>query len=359
MIQVRARRNKLGRPTFEGRIAYRGPLGFPARFPTALPRVLFDITHHEPVFEPFSPRIPFHPYPDLLPDGLSVLTYSINELLAEKIRALYERTRPRDLYDVVYLLENQPGAFNFPHVCELFRMKCAAKQFEAPLAADILRIAETTEELRTEWEHMLAHQLPNLPKLDNLLFRLPSLLRWIDEPAAVLPEMVLASAPTPAGESLVAATGIQYWGSALPLVVIRFAGANRLLIEFVYDGTRRLMEPYSFRQSSAGNLLLYVLEQGSTHIKAFNIDKIREMQSTNITFKPRYRVEFTSTGPLSAPPTAAPMPRVSHPELRPQQRRRRQPTSFGPTYVFACPYCQKQFRHLKNDSTLRKQWKVY
>jgi predicted nucleotidyltransferase component of viral defense system len=29
MIQVRARRDKLGRPTFEGRIAYRGPLGVP------------------------------------------------------------------------------------------------------------------------------------------------------------------------------------------------------------------------------------------------------------------------------------------------------------------------------------------
>jgi predicted nucleotidyltransferase component of viral defense system len=354
MIQVRARRDKLGRPTFEGRIAYRGPLGVPARFPTALPRVLFDITHHEPVFDPPSPRIPFHPYPDLLPDGLSVLTYSLNELLAEKVRALYERTRPRDLYDVVYLLENQPGAFDFLRICELFGMKCTAKQFEAPLAADLLRVTETTEELRTEWEHMLAHQLPNLPKLDDLLFRLPALLRWIDEPAAVLPEMALASAPTPAGESLVAATGIQYWGNSLPLEVIRFAGANRLLIEFVYNGARRLVEPYSLRQSSVSNLLLHGWEQGSMHIKAFNISKMREVRSTNIAFQPRYRVEFTSAGPLSAPPTAAPMPQVSHSGQRPRQRRRRQPTAFGPTYVFLCPYCQKQFRHSKNDSRLRK-----
>ena len=144
MIQFRARRDKLGRSTFEGRVAYHGPLGVPARFPTALPRVIFDITRHEPVFDPPSPRLPFHPYPDLLPDGLSVLTYSLNELLAEKARALYERTRPRDLYDVVYLLENQPGGFNFPRVCELFGMKCAVKEFEAPLAADLLRVAETT-----------------------------------------------------------------------------------------------------------------------------------------------------------------------------------------------------------------------
>jgi hypothetical protein len=258
------------------------------------------------------------------------------------------------LYDVVYLLENQPEAFNFPRVCELFGMKCAAKEFEAPLAADLLRVAETTEELRTEWEHMLAHQLPNLPKLDDLLFRLPALLRWIDEPAAVLPEMALASAPIPAGESLVADTGIQYWGSALPLEIIRFAGANRLLIEFVYNGTRRLVEPYSLRQSRVSNLLLYGWEQGSTHIKAFNIAEMRKVQSTNIAFQPRYRVEFASAGPLSAPPAAAPMPQVSHLWHRPQQRRRRQPTAFGPTYVFVCPYCQKLFRHSKNNSRLRK-----
>lgn len=37
---------------------------------------------------------------------MSVLTYSLEELLAEKTRALYERARPRDLYVVVYLLEN-------------------------------------------------------------------------------------------------------------------------------------------------------------------------------------------------------------------------------------------------------------
>jgi hypothetical protein len=61
MIQVRVRRDKLGRPTFEGRIAYRGPLGIPARFPTALPKVIFDITRHEPVFDPPAPECPSIP----------------------------------------------------------------------------------------------------------------------------------------------------------------------------------------------------------------------------------------------------------------------------------------------------------
>ena len=126
-IQVRARHDRLGRPTFEGRIAYRGPMGIPSRFEDAFPRVRFDITHHEPVLDPPNTRISFHPYPDTLPAGLGVLTYSVDELLAEKLRALYERTLPRDLYDVVYLLENQPYAFDFQRVGNLFEKKCTAK----------------------------------------------------------------------------------------------------------------------------------------------------------------------------------------------------------------------------------------
>ena len=47
-----------------------------------------------------------HPYPDAPDFPASVLAYSFVELLAEKTRALFERSRPRDLYDVVFLLDN-------------------------------------------------------------------------------------------------------------------------------------------------------------------------------------------------------------------------------------------------------------
>ena len=43
-IKVRERRNQQGQPTFEGRLAYQGPLKVPS-----WPRVLIDVTRHEPV----------------------------------------------------------------------------------------------------------------------------------------------------------------------------------------------------------------------------------------------------------------------------------------------------------------------
>lgn len=355
LVTVRPRNDRLGRPTFEARLAYRGPLGIPT-----YPRVIFDITQHEPVLDAPSPRPVFHPYPDALPEDVRVPTYSLDELLAEKTRALYERTRPRDLYDIVYLLENMPDAFDLSHSRDFFARKCAAKRLEVPSSARLLEIARDAEELRSEWANMLGHQLPVLPSLDDLLGRLPDLLRWVDEPAAVLPETRLASAPVSAREIVFAPAGIQYWGGGAALEAIRFAGGNRLLLEFTYNGTRRRVEPYSLRRAeTTGNLLLYAWEQGSAHIKAFNTANMSDIRSTNISFQPRYRVELTSHGPISAPVAAAPIRRSFPAAPRPTRRASQTRSSYGPTYVFQCPHCQKEFRHSKNDSALRKHKAPY
>jgi predicted nucleotidyltransferase component of viral defense system len=341
-IEVRPRRNKQGQPTFEVRMSYRGPLQFPG-----YPRVLIDLTQHEPVLDPPASISIFHPYPDALPDGLAVRAYTLNELLAEKTRALYERTRPRDLYDVVYLLENQGEAFDLPHARGLLAEKCRGKNLLPPSARELIRTVENEAELQSEWANMLAHQLPVLPGLPDLLSRLPALIAWVDQPAAALPELRLPSAPVPAAHVVVAPAGIHYWGGGSSLESIRFASANRLLVEFMYNGTQRLVEPYALRQAGTGNLLLYGWEVGATHIKAFNVANMSAVKATSTSFVPRYRIELTPHGTISIPMTAAPVRSGYRTPVRRTHRT-------GPTYVFQCPYCQKEFRHNKNDPVLRK-----
>lgn len=123
LVEVRPRRDRRGGRTFQVRISYRGPLAFPGP-----PRVLLDLTQGEPVLDAPQSRAVIHPYPDALPPEASVLTYSFDELLAEKTRALYERARPRDLYDVVYLLDNAPGVFEATRVRDLLLRKCETKR---------------------------------------------------------------------------------------------------------------------------------------------------------------------------------------------------------------------------------------
>jgi predicted nucleotidyltransferase component of viral defense system len=344
-VEVKTRKNKQGQPTFQGKVAYRGPLEF-----AGTPKILFDITQHEPVLDAHTSQTVFHPYPDALPEGWNITTYSLHELVAEKTRALYERTRPRDLYDVVYLLENQSAAFDLQKLRNLFQRKCQVKGIEVPTADQFAQIAVGNEELRSEWENMLAHQLPVLPSLNDLLARLTALIRWIDEPAIALPGVGLKAPPVAAGQALYAPSGIQYSGTGQPLEIIRFAGMNRLLVEFDYHGRRRLVEPYSLRTAATGNLLFYAWELAAGHIKAFKIAEMMNIRVTSDSFAPRYLIEFTPNAFLSAPLTAKPT-RVRSSSPRRASRTR---THTGPVYVFECQYCGKKFRHTTNNPKLGK-----
>lgn len=195
---------------------------------------------------------------------------------------------------------------------------------------------------------MLAHQLPQLPPIENLLARLPRLLRWVDVPAPAV-GLPLVAAPVAATMERLAPAGIRYWGG-VPLESVRFAAANRLLVEFSYDGVRRRVEPYSLRRAGTGNLLLCGWEQVAGHIKTFNVARMHDVRPTTIAFTPRYLIEFTSSGPLSAPATAS-GPRTV---LQPRAVSGSRAGGFGPTYIFECPYCQKRFRRSTNAADLRK-----
>lgn len=349
LIEVRSRRNQQGMATFEGRVPYSGPLVYPG-----FPRIRFDITQHEPVFDIVAERGVFHPYPDELPSDANVAAYSFDELLAEKTRALYERARPRDLYDVVYLLDNCPNAFDLGRVHDLFEKKCRAKNLPVPSSEALAAAVRRDDELRSEWSNMLAHQIPALPDLGELVERLLNLIKWIDEPAAPLPEARLEAAPTASTETPLASPGIRFWGGGLPIEAIRFAGANRLLVEFDYDHKHRVVEPYSLRRALTGNTLLYAWEQSAGHVKAFNVAKIHGLRVTTQNYRPRYRVELAE-GSLLAP-TPVRLPPSADGGHRRSPSGRRLPSRLrgsAPTYVFQCPYCGKTFRRATNAPSLR------
>ncbi len=349
LVSVRGRTDKAGRATFEGKVRYRGPLVIPST-----PRILFDLTRHEPVLDAVERRRPFHPYPDELPEVSEVGAYSLAELLAEKTRALYERTLPRDLYDVVNILRNHAAALDLVRTRDLLRRKCEVKGIAFPSSYALRERIAQSAELNSEWKNMLGHQLPLLPPIEGLLEGLAEALRWVDEAAAV-PTVVLAGAPVGAGEELVAPPSVTLWNMGVPLEVIRFAGANRLLVEFTYNGEPRLVEPYSFRRARTGDLLLYAWERATDQIKAFNVARISGIRATETPFSPRFLVELTASGPIGIPPTAIRPPRSAWPTTSSTRTPRRRSRGFaGPTYVFQCPLCQKEFRRASNDSTLRK-----
>lgn len=286
LTSVENKVNKQNQPTFRTKITYSGPLAFPGH-----PKILFDITNQEPLYSDSTPKNIIHSYPDSTPSGVTVLTYSLQELLAEKTRALFERTRPRDLYDVVYILENRAQEIDYKQLRDLFIKKCASKGLKPPTAQELLNLINQSGELKADWRAMLSHQLPGLPLVEDYLSRTATLLEWIDEPAAISPQ-ILEAVPITTGQ-VINPVGIQYWSGSTPLEVLRFCGANRLKVQFDYtDKSNRIVEPYSLRRASTGNLLFYGWEDGASTIKAFKVAQIRNLQATNISFSPKYQVEF-------------------------------------------------------------------
>jgi predicted nucleotidyltransferase component of viral defense system len=342
-IRIVERHNKQNQPTFQARMPYRGPLNRPQ-----LANILFDLTQNELLVDDADDRSAFHPYPDDLPEDLTIAAYSIEELFAEKTRALLERTRPRDLYDVVQIVENHSGSIDFEVAREFFHRKCAHKAIVPPGATALGTMVFSSDELKADWNTMLAHQLQVLPPIDSVLGRLDSVLSWLDAPALAPVAAVETGAPPqlrkPLGGlvqgTLVAPPSTTYWGTA-QIEQIRFAGANRLMISFTYNGKQRLAEPYSLRRSAAGSVNLFAWVKGDPHIKQFKVDEIGGLRVTSETFTPQYDIELTgSMIPSSRSSGTA-------------GRMRRQKFKSGATYVYRCHSCGREFKHERNNSSLR------
>ena len=294
-VTVKTRQDKFDRITFEGRLGYQGPLVIPT-----WPRILFDITQHEPVISATVRRGVLHPYSDTLPPDTSIRTYSFEELLAEKTRALYERISPRDLYDVAYMLDNLTEPLDRALVKRTFEQKCAFKGFTPPTAIELVARVRDAAELRADWDDMLAHQLPYVAPVDGTIQRLDRALSWMT--IEVAGQIVSTSARLPIAP--MAARGGQVIAPArlrgnIP-ELLRFAGSNRLLISFYYSGKRRLVEPYSLRWAqSTGNLNLYAWELASGEIKCFTTSKMSSVEVVQQTFAPRYHIELGTPGAIS------------------------------------------------------------
>jgi len=239
-----------------------------------------------------------------LPDPGTVRCYAFEELFAEKIRAMGERSRPRDLYDIVNLFWRQDLSAEPALIRTVLAEKCKVKGVPIPTLKAIQNSPRRAE-LEVEWANMLAHQLPVLPSFEQFWRELPKLFDWLEGVAARknLPpipvearsEKVTIGVPPP----IVWTSGI-----GVPLESIRFAAANHLCVELVYQKetgeiTTPIIEPYSLRRTRSGDLLLHALETPTRESKAYRIDRIRKVTVTTKPFVPKYRIEFSPAGHIS------------------------------------------------------------
>lgn len=339
-------RNPRGNLSCQGKISYRGPVS-PTR---PLPRIKLDLTADEQVVLPPETVEIFHPYSDAPDEGIEVLAYDYVEAFAEKFRALAERTRPRDLYDVVNLYRNADARPERVQFVEVLRQKCTFKGIQLPQLADI---EGHRQDVEAGWIGMLNHQLPALLPITSFWDALPEIFQWLHDQVAVpvLPTMAMAANAPLIQERIIIFPAGSHAQSFIE--TIRFAGANRLVVEIDYrdqKGNRstRPIEAYSLRRSKAGDVLLMAVRADDGQPRSYLMNSILGVTPTQRTFAPRYPIELTPTGFQSIPQTSR-----SAGIQTTRTSRRRRTSSSGPTYVFRCTVCGKLFERKTHDSTLR------
>jgi len=307
-IEIKESHDKENRRTFQGKVSYRGPLQPRSK---TLPKIKIDLSKHEVIVEPPEQRNIQHFYSDRPANLFPALCYSINEILAEKTRAIYERAgRARDIYDIVNIGRNYREDINPQRALTILREKFKFKSLPIPTVENILAKIDD-QIIRANWEHQLRHQLPVLPPVQSYLEELRSESLWWMEVKPIivsLPsisekprEKSIPRMPFPEmGHLGIQARTDRDYGTvsySRNLDLITYAARNRLCVEIGYHGVDRLVEPYSLRIKNTGHLLLYVHEQrrGYVHsgtIKAFKLAEIEYARVTEKSYSARYLVEL-------------------------------------------------------------------
>ena len=144
-------------------LAYEGPLPR-----MTVKEVKVDITNKERIVLPFQ-EMPvlkgYEEYEDL-PDGATILVYSLEEILVEKVAALADRARnePRDLYDAWYLTEMKNIDLS-----NLIPEITAKLEFRGRKIDDIgEEFGKKEARLKKLWQMRLANQMAELPHFEEV-----------------------------------------------------------------------------------------------------------------------------------------------------------------------------------------------
>lgn len=123
-------------------------------------KIKIDITdpYKEKVVLPTGSRKIIHSYSDKIDE--TVKCYPLEEIIAEKIRSLFERTRPRDLYDIWKLYEDVDNET----IEDVLGKKCKFKGVER----DLEELQGRKEDYLNSWKNSLKHQIEEVPEFEDV-----------------------------------------------------------------------------------------------------------------------------------------------------------------------------------------------
>jgi predicted nucleotidyltransferase component of viral defense system len=139
------------------------PIPSPNRWQTF---IKLDISFTEQVFDVPKHCEILHPYTDFHLINEIIPSYSLTEIMAEKLRALIQRNRPRDVYDIWYIMNSMERP-DKKAIKKMLQLKAKSKEI------DIFSLNQFVNNLKMKknkraWKNSLSLHLPldSLPDFD-------------------------------------------------------------------------------------------------------------------------------------------------------------------------------------------------
>lgn len=131
-----------------------------------LPQIKVHLTFDEPIIEKPSVCSIRSRYSDLSP--FKVHAYTKKEIVAEKMRSLLQQQkkwpRPRDLYDLWFILCNAREHFAWDELLPMFKEKCRIRKIKPDIPG--LTSGKLREWNRNVWQDRLVPMMKELPDFD-------------------------------------------------------------------------------------------------------------------------------------------------------------------------------------------------
>ena len=216
----------------------------------------------------------------------SVHAYSLEEILAEKLRSWIQRTRPRDLFDVVKILQSGSLPISKVNILNAFFQKTLFKQ--VPLAAvEEMLFDHKFATVQQNW----AETIICPPRAAIVAVNAVRLFR--DFVTAVFDPEFLQQLGIRLAPGMVYPYDVR---SGVREAIIE-AGKARQLVRLRYHHGDRDVEPYSFRfkwtQRGYGAEYFYGFDRTrGNKIKSFFLHEIQGASIVPTAFLPRWLVEF-------------------------------------------------------------------
>lgn len=154
---------------------------------SALCTIKVEITHDEPVILSPEYKPILHGYDEEL--NCTVATYHIEEIIAEKLRALlqthkrlitrgWNRPRARDYYDLWSVLKNYSSAVDNTRLVDMLNKKCQHRDVTYKIIDDFFT-PELVKEAHQHWQATLGNLVTGLPECDAVLTETKSLIKKV------------------------------------------------------------------------------------------------------------------------------------------------------------------------------------